>query len=321
MFAGKVLAAAAFTTGLVALTAASSVVAGVLLVGAKSLVNLGGELMSPGKCLALVLVSWLICLLGALAYTSLAVLFSVSTRNGIVGVIGPSLIALATQLLGLIGKGVWVHLLLVGSVFDAWHGLFAARPFYGPLAISAAVALVWIVVSLGASWLILRRRDFAGASVPRGAGWIGPVRAVAVATAVIALLALAANWGPTGVTATRLRASITPTFNNLTLLQQRLLGRPVPAGASLNIVPTCSRRGAAPQGPGDWSCTLTVYIPQPGAVPFQQTPVTYEVSVQANGCYKGQSPPSFVGQQTMRDAQGRTVVNPLFVLYSCFNTL
>jgi ABC-2 type transport system permease protein len=321
MFVGKLLAAATFTAGLVALTAASSVLAGVLLVGAKSLVNLGGQLMSPGRCLALVLASWLICLLGALAYTSLAVLFSVSTRNGIVGVLGPILVALLTQLLGLIGKGVWVHLLLIGSVFDAWHGLFAAPAFYGPLGVSVAVALVWIALSVGASWLILRRRDFAGAPVARRAGWGVAVRAVAIATAVIALLALAANWGPTGVTAPRLRASITPTFNNLTLLQQRLLGRPVPAGARLNIVPSCSRRGSSPQGPGDWSCTLTVYIPQPGAVPFQQTPVTYDVSAMANGCYKAESPPSFVGQQTMRDVRGRSVVNPLFILYGCFNTL
>jgi hypothetical protein len=68
-------------------------------------------------------------------------------------------------------------------------------------------------------------------------------------------------------------------------------------------------------------CTLTVLIPQPGAVPFQQTPVTYDVSVQANGCYKAESPPSFVGGQTMRDGQGNTVVNPLFVFYGCFNPL
>jgi hypothetical protein len=187
--------------------------------------------------------------------------------------------------------------------------------------VAVAVALVWIVASLSASWLILRRRDFAGAPVARRPGWSVPLRAAAAATAVIALLAASAGWGPTGATAARLRSSITSTFNNLTLLQQRLLGRAVPAGARLDIVPACSRRGSAPEGPGDWSCTLTVYIPQPGALPFQQTPVTYEVSVQANGCYKAESPPSFVGQQTMRDARGRSVVNPLFVLYGCFNIL
>jgi len=66
---------------------------------------------------------------------------------------------------------------------------------------------------------------------------------------------------------------------------------------------------------------LTVFIPQPGAVPFQQTPVTYDLTVQSNGCYKATSPPSFVGQQTMRDGNGKQVVNPLFVFYGCFNPL
>ena len=37
-------------------------------------------------------------------------LFSVATRNGILGVLGPLMVALATQLLDLIGKGVIVHL-------------------------------------------------------------------------------------------------------------------------------------------------------------------------------------------------------------------
>jgi hypothetical protein len=66
---------------------------------------------------------------------------------------------------------------------------------------------------------------------------------------------------------------------------------------------------------------LDVYLPMAGKVPFQQALVTYDVSVQANGCYKAQSPPTFVGQQTMRDSHGQTVVNPLFVVYGCFDTL
>lgn len=93
---------------------------------------------------------------------------------------------------------------------------------------------------------------------------------MAVVTAAIAVLALAGNLGPVGVTAARLRTAIAGDFNNLTLLQQQLIGRTVPAGA---------------------------------------------------GCYKAQSPPSFVGQQPMCDARGHEVVNPLFVVYGCFNPL
>jgi hypothetical protein len=86
-------------------------------------------------------------------------------------------------------------------------------------------------------------------------------------------------------------------------------------------VPYCTRHGGHRRGPGDWSCTLAVYIPQPGKLPFQETPVTYDVSMQADGCYKAQSPPAFIGQQTIKDAAGTNGFNPLYVVYGCFNAL
>ncbi|MBV9607770.1 MAG: ABC transporter permease [Solirubrobacterales bacterium] len=322
LFAGKLLAVALFAVGLLALLALSSLAAGALLIGAHPLVSLSGTELSAGHALLLVVLAWMLCLLPMLAFVSLAVLFSVATRNGIVGVLGPAVVDLAVQLLALVGAGVWLHFLLVSSGFDAWHALFvSAHRFYGPLIIGQAVSVLWIAACLLASWRLLRRRDFTSATVSRRPGWVVPVRVAVGSAALIAFLALASNWGPAGVTAKRVDASITPTFNNLTLLQQRELGRVVAPGARLNVLPSCSRRASTPSGPGDWICTLTVFIPQPGAVPFQSTPVTYDVTVQANGCYKAESPPSFVGQQTMRDAAGHQVVNPLFVLYGCFNPL
>lgn len=174
VFLGKVLAAASFALLLVVLTAAASLVAGSLLVGAHGLVGLGGQLISSGRGWVLVAASWAIVILPVLAYTSLALLFSVSARNGIVGVLGPILVALATQLLALIGRGVWMHLILIGSAFDGWHGLFAGHPFYGPLLVSAAVSVVWILACLTAAWLILRRRDFLGSSASRRPSWVLP---------------------------------------------------------------------------------------------------------------------------------------------------
>ncbi|MGO9753437.1 MAG: ABC transporter permease [Solirubrobacteraceae bacterium] len=321
LFAGKVLAATSAAATLLALTALSSIVAGLLLVGDQPLLDLSGLTLSSGRTLALVLVSWLVCLLPLLAYTSLAVLFSIATRNGIVGVLGPLLVALVTQLLDLVGKGVWMHMLLPASAFDGWHGLFVTHRFYGPLVISSLVSIIWIVACLGASWAILRRRDFLNTAAARVPGWLVAVRVVVIGAALMTLLALAGNLGPVGITAARLRAAITPEFNNITLLQQQLIGRRVPAGAGFTILPNCNRRGAKPEGPGDWQCTLNVYLPQPGSVPYQLSAVEYDISVQYNGCYKAQSPPAFIGGPTMRDAHGKTVPNPLFVVYGCFNTL
>jgi ABC-2 type transport system permease protein len=321
LFLGKLMAATLFCMALLALAAISSVVAGVLLVGAHPLVGLGGVQISPGKALGLVLASWALCAVPTLAFASLAVLFSISTRNGIMGVVGPPLVALTMQLLLLVGSGIIMHMLLAGTAFTTWPALFVHQPFFGTLLIGLAVSVVWIAVALGISWQLLRRRDFAGVSTSRRQGWVVPVRAAVALAAVVALLVIAGNWGPTGVTATRLQSNFAASFNNLTLLQQRELGRHVPAGASLNILPTCSRRGSTTAGPGDWVCTMNVAIPQPGAVPFNNTPVSYDVSVTSNGCYKAQSPPAFIGQQTMKVPSGATVINPLYTIYGCINTL
>ena len=322
VFVGKVLAAFTFVIGLVVLTAVATLLAGVILVGSHSLVSLSGILLSPGRVAFLVLISWLLCIFPALAFTSLAVLFSVSTRNGIVGVIAPALVALATQLLLLVGTGVWAHMLLVGSAFTGWTALFTSHPYFGPLLIGVLVSVIWTAASLSVAWMILGRRDFAGAPVSRRQGWVVPVRASVAIAAVIALFAIASNWGPAGVTSSRLRNNLIATFQNLTVLQQRELGRPVAPGAKLNIVlPTCSRRGSGPRGPGDWICTINVLIPTQGTLPPEPTAVSYDLSVQSNGCYKAQSPPAFIGQQLMRDANGKNVVNPLYTIYGCFNPL
>ncbi len=322
VFVGKLLAAATFVVGLLLLTGLASMAAGVLLVGAQSLVNLNGTLFSPGHSALLVFASWLVLIPPTLAFTALAVLFSIATRNGILGVIAPFALALAMQLLLLVGTGIWSHMLLIGAAVFGWHGLFNAHPYFGPLLVGLAVSVIWGVVCIDVSWALLRRRDFAGAPVVRRQGWGTPVRVVVAITAAVALIAIAGNWGPAGVTAKRLRSDLSPAFNHLTVLQQTLLGRHIPKGAKLSIVlPTCNRRGSTQVGPGEWICTIYVQTPSTGALPSQPTPVAYDVSVNWDGCYKAQSPPAFIGQQTMRDAHGHSVVNPLYTIYGCFDPL
>lgn len=321
VFAGKLLAAATFSVALGLLAAVASLAAGLLLVGAQPLVSLSGTIVPAGRCLLLVLVSWLLSLLPMLAFTSLAVLFSVTTRNGIIGVIGPALVALAMNLLALIGTGIWMHVVLAGTAFSDWNGLWLAHPFYGPLWVESLVSVVWIAACVIAAWLSLRRRDLAGTPVARRAGWVMPVRFAIGFAGLIVLLAIAGNWGPAPITAARLQANLATSFEQLTLLQQRELGRYVPAGTKLDILPSCNRRASTPRGPGEWICTLTVMTPELGADPFNTTPVAYDMSVSSDGCYKADSPPSFVGEQTMQAAGHKQVVNPLFVIYGCLDTL
>ncbi|HWF53125.1 MAG TPA: ABC transporter permease [Solirubrobacteraceae bacterium] len=320
VFAGKALAAAVFGAAMLVLAAASSLVAGLVFTGDQSLIGLSGTLIGSGTCLAMVLLSWAVSVLPLLAFMSLAILFSVATRNGILGVLGPVLVALVMQLLALLGSGEWVHLLLVASAFDDWHGLFAAHRFYSQLEVSSAVSVMWVVVCLGAAWLLLRRRDFAGPPVARRAGWVAPARTAIAVAALLALAAAATSWGPTRITPARLRAAITPTFNGLTTIQQDMLGRHVPPGSKLDQLSFCRRRGTQKSGPGDdWYCTFDVLVPQLGAIPYQDTPITYDLSVKSNGCYKAESPPLLIGPQTFKDDHGHTVANPLFTIYGCLD--
>ena len=214
-----------------------------------------------------------------------------------------------------------VHLLLPGSAFLGWHGLFVAHRFYGPMIVSSVVSLGWIVACVFAAWRIMRGRDFVARESEEGLGWRTPVKAVAATAVLVAVLALLTNVGPTGDTRHRLSAAIGEEFNNLTLLQQESIGRRVPAGAKLDILPNCNRRAAKAVGPGEWNCSLNVYLPQNHQVAFNATSVEYDVNLESDGCYKAQSPPSFIGGETLRDVSGDSVTNPLFVVYGCFNTL
>jgi ABC-2 type transport system permease protein len=321
LFAGKCLALLALTAGLLAIAAVSSLISGLVFTGDQPMVGLGGSALSSGQALWLTVVSWLLSLPPLLAFASIAVLLSVASRNGIVGVLGPVLVALVMQLLALVGSGSWMHVLLVASAFADWHGLLGDPRFYAPTLIGSAISLLWIVACLGGAWLILRRRDFAGPPLSRRAGWVMPVRAVGACAVAIVLLGLAGGLGPVAITKARLEASMTGTFEKLTLLQQRELGHALPRDARLNLHTRCYRHAGRSEGPGDdWSCTITVLRAQPGAEPFRSTPVTYDMSVKSEGCYKAQAPPSFVGQQTMTDARHRSVINPLFSIYGCFDT-
>ena len=238
VFVGKVLAVGTLVALLAGLLAVASLVSGAVLVGLHPVVNLSGELTSGGRMLTLTLVSWVYCLLPAFAYMSVAILVSVTTRNGILGVLAPLMLALLTQLLDLVGRGVIVHDLLIGSGFDGWHGLFVAHPFFGPMAIAAAVSLLWIGACLALSWRVLSRRDFVTAS--GRVGWTTPIRVVAVGVAAVAALAFMAGLGPGGVTANRVAASVGSTFNSVTLLQQALIGRYAPPNAHLRVLPTAT---------------------------------------------------------------------------------
>ncbi len=162
IFAGKTLAAVTFAVVTTVLLAVCSLAAGALLVGRQPLVGLSGTLLSPGHTTVLVLASWATALPPVLAFTGIALLLSVASRSGAVGIGGPVVIGLVMQLGSLVNAPEAVRVPLLPTAFGAWHGLFTARPFYGPLEQGTVVSLVYFVLCVGGAYALLRRRDITG---------------------------------------------------------------------------------------------------------------------------------------------------------------
>ena len=93
------------------------------------------------------------------AFTCLALLFSVWSRNAAVGIAAPVVLGLVMQLVGALGGIETLRPYLLTTPFEAWHGLLAAPRFTGPLYEGIITSAGWSVVCLTAAYLILRRRD------------------------------------------------------------------------------------------------------------------------------------------------------------------
>jgi ABC-2 type transport system permease protein len=314
IFAGKVVIAGVYAVAMVVLLGAASILAGVVATGTQPLIGLSGQVLGSGRALELTIESWAVSLLPVLAFTALALLVSAVTRSGAAGVLAPLVAALALQLLSLVGSGEIVHALLLSTAVDAWHGMFAVPAFARPIAWGALVSVAYAAVFIGVAWFSVRNRDIAGPGTGERP-WRRPVYALLLAVGLVALLAVASNWGPTAITQARLERSIARNFRNLTVLQQKDLGRHRLAAGNLRVLPGCRRQGVATptRGPGDnWVCILNVFTPA-------QTTIDYDVTVQANGCYTADGPPAFIGPLTIRDRRGRRLLNPLFRFDGCFD--
>jgi ABC-2 type transport system permease protein len=315
IFVAKCLAAATFSIAMVALLAVTSTIAGVVIVGTQPLISLSGEALDPSRAIIVILESFGIALLPALAFTCIGILFSVASRNSMVGVLGPPLVGLVMLLVSLIGSGAFVRSVLLTTPFEAWHGILVDPSRSEPLVVGAVVCAAYAYLSLDAARRAFRRRDFAGeqrASVAwsRLAGWA--IAGLALAGALSAASALDETW----ITSGRLGDSFAATFKNLVIVQEDLRGQSQ-AESDFNVYPFCRREsvpvGHVSKGAGDdWACELFVDIPV-----LRGLPVEYSITVRPNGCYTAEAAPSVTGPLNLRKVQGGTTRNPLFAFDGC----
>ncbi len=162
IFWAKTLAAATFATAVLTVLALSCLAAGVLLVGHQPLESLSGTLLPAGRAAGLVLAAWATALPPLLGFTALGIMISVLTRSSPAGIVGPIVLGLLMQLYAFLnGADALRHLLLV-TPFDAWHGLLAAHPYYGPLRDGTLVSAGYLALCLTIAFTALRRRDITG---------------------------------------------------------------------------------------------------------------------------------------------------------------
>jgi ABC-2 type transport system permease protein len=314
LFWGKTLAALTYSTAIVTLLAVSSTIAGVAVVGTQPLIGLSGSLLAPGRASVLVLESFGIALVPTLAFTCLGILFSVTTRNSMAGVLGPPVVGLVMVLLALLGSGLVVRSMLLTTPFEAWHGLLADPKRFAPIGTGVVVCAAYGVLCLDAARRSFRRRDFSGDARP-AFSWSRIARGALVGVAVTAVLVVGVALDRTWITSQRIENSVAATFTNLVVVQQGLLGHQEDAG-SFKVYPYCKRESVL-SGPStgagdDWTCQMYLTGPNVGRIQ-----VDYSLTVRPNGCYTAEGQPSVIGPLHLKTAAGGTAVNPLYAFDGC----
>ena len=159
IFAGKTLTAIAASLLAIALLGASSLAAGVLVIGYTPLVDLSGILVQPEQALPRVALAWASVLPAALGFTALGIFVSIATRSSAAGIGLPVVIGLLMQLVALADGPEEGRRLLLTYAFGGWHGLLVEPAFHGPLIHGTAVSVIYLIVRLLIAYRLLQRRE------------------------------------------------------------------------------------------------------------------------------------------------------------------
>ncbi|MEU4220805.1 ABC transporter permease [Actinoplanes sp. NPDC026623] len=159
VFWAKTLTAIGYNLLVLAVFAASTIAAGLLIIGTQPLTGLSGQTIAPAHALWLIIAAWATAIAPTIGFTALALLLSIRTRNAALGIAAPVVLGFTMQLLGSVGGLDLTRKFLLTTPFESWHGMFDQHPFTGPLATGLAVSAGWTLTCLAAAYVSLRRRD------------------------------------------------------------------------------------------------------------------------------------------------------------------
>lgn len=159
VFWGKVITGLGASALAVIGLGASSVVAGVLIIGNHPLIDLSGMQRPPADAARLVALAWLTALPPALAFSGVAMLLSIATRNGAAGIGIPVVLGLLMQVYAFVDGPELVRRLLLTTAYGDWHGLLTVPSFTAPLWRGIAISAGYLLVSLALAYRLMMRRD------------------------------------------------------------------------------------------------------------------------------------------------------------------
>jgi ABC-2 type transport system permease protein len=162
VFAGKVLATATYTIAVVFAMGLVGVAAGSIAWGFHPLTSLSGTQVGPGRGVVLLVATLAIYTMPLAGIAAFGLMLSTITRNSAASVVGALMWALLMQLLGVLPGTESIRPYLLGTQFDAWHGLLRIPADWTPITRAVWVCALYVAVPLGAAYLVFLRRDVAG---------------------------------------------------------------------------------------------------------------------------------------------------------------
>ncbi|OIJ27440.1 ABC transporter permease [Nocardioides luteus] len=267
IFWAKTLAALTATLVLLAALALSSVVGGVLSVGAHPLPGLDGHQLSSAALARTIALAWLSVVPPTLAFSAVGLLGSVALGRSPLGLLMPVAVALVLEGVQLLPIPVALRMALPINAFLSYRGLTTEPAQLSALWIGIAVSLAWTALATFLAYRIFTRRDFTNIAFDGNASrfaLVGLAPLVALAVVSTGVIAAATGAVGNGVERVKLESALSTSFSHLYVLQTERLGRPVVTEGELHATAACDKGGERVEdaGPGaDWRCVVTWTLP------------------------------------------------------------
>src|SRR4051812_36461618 len=162
IYAGKVLATFTYTVLVIFAMGAVGVVAASIAWGFNDLTSLSGTAVPAWHALGLLAASLALYAWPMAGIAAFGLLLSTATRNSAAAVVGTLMWALLMQLLGVLPGTESIRPYLLGTQFEAWHGLLRVPADWVPIWRALWVCTLYIVLPLAAAYVVFVRRDVAG---------------------------------------------------------------------------------------------------------------------------------------------------------------